>query len=390
MKRWVIAVGYGCVAGAAAAVVIVVMNWLKHFLWQGNETAWRIAVVIVVGGAILGLLRRLTNDYEATLEQALRDARDPIDVRPRLVLVAAAMAVVSVAFGGAIGPEAAILAVITEMSALLTLLLARHGVDDKLVGEAGVAGALSGLYGSPPTGAIIGEGENETPRPVLFAAGLAGLLGFLLVASWLMEPGEFRVQLPDYVASGDGIDMLRAVLPAILGAVAGIAFGCLLPWLRGLFKRGGGLFVQTMIGTLAFAALASLWPILRFSGHHEMAQLLEWGRTAGVASLLALAGLKVLALALCIASGWRGGATFPLIFAGAAAGGAALWIAPSTPVTLALIAGIAAATTAGEARPIAAALIIVFLVSPFAAGPLLVGATIGYGASLIGPTRHVH
>ena len=37
-------------------------------------------------------------------------------------------------------------------------------------------------------------------------------------------------------------------------------------------------------------------------------------------ALLALAALKVVALSLCLASGWLGGAVFPLLLAGASAG----------------------------------------------------------------------
>lgn len=109
-----------------------------------------------------------------------------------------------------------------------------------------------------------------------------------------------------------------------------------------------------------------------------------------MALLMLLAVLKVLGMAICLASGWRGGVAFPLIFAGAAAGAAALWLAPATSPTVALLAGMTAAVTVGMGKPVAAALIILFIVTPFAAGPLCVGALIGYGVSQLGPKPELH
>jgi H+/Cl- antiporter ClcA len=390
MKRWVIAVGYGFVAGAAAAIVLKAMNLVTAVLWRGDESGLRIFVIIMAGGALIAAIRYFTRDYEAELSQQLEDARDPVNIRHRMVLLVAAAAVVSVAFGGALGPEAGIVAVVTEISAVMSLLIARNQEDRRLIGEAGVAGALSGLYGSPPGGAVISETENRTPLPILLAAGVAGLLGFLLAASVVLEPGAFRVHLPAYDAPGDGTDILSAILPGLLGALAGLVFVFLLPPLRRVIGQAGGLVTQTLAGTLAFAILAALFPILRFSGHHEMHAMLEWGQSSGMAALMALGALKVLALAICLAAGWRGGAAFPLMFAGAAAGSGALLLLPSTPPTVALLAGMTAAVTTGMGKPVAAALIIIFMVAPFAAGPICVGALLGYGASLIGPKPELH
>jgi H+/Cl- antiporter ClcA len=235
--------------------------------------------------------------------------------------------------------------------------------------------------------------EEHTPgasRPLLFLAGTSGLLGFLLCARLLLEGDGMRIHLPAYALSFDGTDMLQAIVPAILGGLAGLAFVAALPLAKALLARVGGVVPQTIVGTLVFASLAAAFPILRFSGHHEMEALLEWGQGAGMAALLVLGLLKALALAVCLASGWRGGAAFPLLFAGASAGGAALYVMPGMAPTLALIAGMTAAITAGMGKPTAAVLITAFLVSPFAPGPLLVGALVGYGYSRIGPKAELH
>jgi H+/Cl- antiporter ClcA len=247
----------------------------------------------------------------------------------------------------------------------------------------------------PPAGAFVaGDPENgeRLPRALLFLAAVAGLFGFLLTLHLMPgEGGGVVVALPDYQPARDGRDMVASVLPALLGGVAGLGFVGLLPHVQALLSRLGGPTVQTLAGTAGFAVLAALWPALRLSGHHEPLGMLDWGASAGPLPLLALAALKVLALCLCLAAGWRGGANFLLLFVGAAVGAAVTLALPlgSSP-TVALLAAMMAAATVGMGKPVAAVLIVAFLVSPTTVGPLSVGALVGFGLVRLGPPPRLH
>lgn len=109
-----------------------------------------------------------------------------------------------------------------------------------------------------------------------------------------------------------------------------------------------------------------------------------------MAGLMILAMLKALALALCLGSGWRGGAAFPLLFIGAAAGAAALWLVPETPPTIALVAGMAAALTAGMGKPLAAMLIALLIMGAPAVGPLCIGLAFGWAATRVSAPSKIH
>ncbi len=87
--------------------------------------------------------------------------------------------------------------------------------------------------------------------------------------------------------------------------------------------------------------------------------------------------LKLLACALCLAAGYRGGEFFPLMFSGAAVGVATVAFVPGLQVT-GLVAGLAAATTVGLRKPVAALLIGMFVVHGAALGPLVVGVAAGF------------
>ena len=208
------------------------------------------------------------------------------------------------------------------------------------------------------------------------------------MAHWLIPNGQLQLSLPAYIAPRDGSDLLWAIIPALLGACAGIVLRLSRPYITRALNQLGGVKVQTLVGSAVFALLATFVPLVRFSGHHELVHLLEHGVEAGWPALLGLGLLKALALALCLSSGWRGGEIFPLLFAGAVLSLVAVACWPSTPVTVALIAGMTAAATAGMGKPIAVLLIMLLLTGASAPGALFIGILAGYGVMRLLPSHH--
>lgn len=389
LRTTLLAALYGLAAGAAAAAVLWLMGAVSDIVWSGSRARWYVFFMVMAGGVLIAILRHW-HAGEGLAEQIETTTRRDDAPKVRNALLLALMAIVAVGFGGAVGPEAGILAVVSELSALVSMLIARNAVEERFIAQTGAAGALGGLYGSPPGGAMLSQEEHAAPRWQVYLAGVAGLLGFLLTASWILPGNPIRIELPEHVSARDGSDMLGAILPAIAGAAIGLLFVLILPQVEKRLGRLGNVHVQTLVGTAFFAVLAACFPILLFSGHHELDAMLRWAQDAGMGTLLVLAFLKALALALCLASGWRGGAAFPLLFAGAAAGAATLVLIPQIPVTVALVAGMSAALTAGMGRPIAAMLIAVLLIGPAALGSLCVGCLVGWAASGLAPAPKLH
>ena len=120
--------------------------------------------------------------------------------------------------------------------------------------------------------------------------------------------------------------------------------------------------------------------MLRFSGHHEMAQALEQGIQLGFWGLLALALGKVLAMTICLCGGWRGGEFFPAIFAAAALAAALHFLVPAIPLTVAIVSAAGAMATVCMGKPIAVLLIMLLLTGLAATGALFTGILLGYAA----------
>ncbi|MBS0483039.1 MAG: chloride channel protein [Proteobacteria bacterium] len=399
MKQPAVAALYGLVAGMIAAAVLGTMNILTEVIWRGEVSAGRTFLTIMAGGALIAGLRAFDGGKENDLAAQLREVRDPAAFHWRRTALLAAMAIIAVAFGGAIGPEAGTLAVIAELSAIVSLAIARSGAERRFIGEVGAAAALGGLYGSPPGGTMLaGEADEavgsdanaKRQQLLLFLAALAGLAGFALAARVVLHGGGMRVHLPLVTQPDELRDIFAAALPALFGGAAGLGFVVLLPRLQHLLARCGGTWIQTLLCSAGFAALAASFPVLRFSGHHEIEAMLVWGQSVGMAALLGLAGLKVLCLTLCLAGGWRGGAIFPLIFVGAAAGSSVQGFMPGLDSTVAVLAGISAAATVGMGKPLAAILIVALLVAPLVPGTLCVGALVGLMLSRLAPANTLH
>ena len=89
------------------------------------------------------------------------------------------------------GPEAGLVAVVTEASAIVPMRIARSRAEARLIGDTGTVAALSGLYGAPPGAAAYAAADaapptdpDDAPTPLAlkFLAAVASLGGFLLVA----------------------------------------------------------------------------------------------------------------------------------------------------------------------------------------------------------------
>lgn len=384
-----ISLGWGALAGAAAAVALVLILGMQHVVWEilpVADSRWYIALAVFTGGVLIALLRR--HAEEADLHRQITEAEDPLSLRRRRVLVLTASAMIAVGFGGPIGPEAGLIGVVAELSAIVSHRIARTKAEARLIGTTGTAAALAGLYGSPPAGAAYRDDTLAPGRGLTLLAATSGFFGFLVTLRLLGSEG-IEISLPE--AGGRDLTRLLAAVPAAaLGAAVAIGFRALHPVLARLAAASGGVVRQTLIGSALLALLLSAWPLLRFSGHHEMHEVAELASSGAWLTLLALGALKALALALALSAGWRGGEFFPIVFAGAAAGGAALAVVPGLDASAALVAGLAAAATIAMAKPLAVLLICVLLFPGVDLGPLLVGVGLGMVLLRLVPLPSAH
>jgi len=113
---------------------------------------------------------------------------------------------------------------------------------------------------------------------------------------------------------------------------------------------------------LGMGIIGALLPLTLFSGENETLDLITHAAEIGVLMLVVLGAAKLLATTLVLATGWKGGYIFPIMFASVALGLAVNLIFPGIPVAVAVATTMAGALVAALRAPLFAAMLTITLV----------------------------
>jgi H+/Cl- antiporter ClcA len=174
-------------------------------------------------------------------------------------------------------------------------------------------------------------------------------------------------------------DLLLAVPFSLVGAVAGVLFTLMFRGLRKLMQPMKAHVVwRGLIGGLGMGIIGVLLPLTLFSGEEQTVELIKQATEIGFVMLIVLALAKLAATSLLLATGWKGGYIFPIMFAGVALGMAGHLVFPNTPIAVTVAATLAGALVAALRAPLFAALFTLSLVQaeigPIVAVAVLVSA----------------
>lgn len=393
--RWLVVVaGVAVVLGGAGALVTVgfikVLEWLTDLLWTGLADAlgattgdWQFVIpVCIVGGVAVGMCARFLGDWPKDLEQALADFRRDRTFDYRHLPNSLVASLVALSFGAALGPEAALVAIIGGLSSWIHRIIGLGERAAESLGYVGVMAALGTLFGTAGAAALPLEvGDEPTPlgrRLVQLLPGVAAAgAGALIFSALSSGEGYFDYTFRAYEFAFS--DLLWAVAAAAVGAAVSVALLASSRLVRvPAMRLTARPEVLGALGGLGLGLLASASALVLFSGHDGIQELID-DTDASTAFLVGISAAKVGAIALLLAAGWKGGRFFPIMFAGAAAG---LAIAGAFPDGAAMV-GLAGAMTAAVAalirRPLAAGLLMLFLF-PYDLYPVVaVAAVVGAG-----------
>ena len=114
--------------------------------------------------------------------------------------------------------------------------------------------------------------------------------------------------------------------------------------------------LRGLVGGLAMGIIGALLPLTLFSGEEGTSDLITHAAEIGVVMLIVLGLVKLFATALLLATGWKGGYIFPIMFASVALGLAVNLLFPAIPVAATVAATMAGALVAALKAPLFAAL----------------------------------
>lgn len=315
---------------ASSLILLVIMKFasiLQSILWQrlpgslgiaADSPVW-IMLTLTLTGVMVGLVIRYSTGHagpDPATEPLIGAPISPAAL-PGLIVAL----VLGLAGGVSLGPEHPVMAVNIALAvALGRRFFPRISVLDwTILASAGTIGAL---FGTPVAAALIFSqtlsGSNDTPLwDRLFAPLMAAAAGSL-TTSLFFHP-HFSLPVAHYTQMRIVDIFSGAVVAAIAIAVGMIAVWCL-PRLHALLHRLKNPVLLLGVGGFLLGILGVVGgPLTLFKGLDEMQQM-AFSQTLGTTDFFMLAVIKLAALVIAAASGFRGGRIFPAVFIGVALG----------------------------------------------------------------------
>ncbi len=358
--------------------------WEQGAAMVGIDPRLFTLLVCTLGGLLVGLLVKLFGDHTGIFAEVMlefgKTGRFDYRNAPRIVLTA----FVSLIAGGSLGPEAPLADASGGLGTLVADKLKLNEQETRSLGFGGVSAMLAAFVTTPFGGPILGlesaqggTGGKQTYFWVLFPSLLASAVSTVV---FVMLSGAFFQTLYKFPAyTPQLLDLLYGVPLGLVGGAVGLLFMLTLKRLQILFQpMKQHVVLRGLIGGLALGIMGAFLPLVLFSGEEGTTDLITHAAEIGVVMLVVLGLAKLFTSTLLLATGWKGGYIFPIMFASVAIGLAVNLIFPGIPVAVTVAATMAGALVAALKAPIYAALFTSALVqvetSPVIAVAVVLGA----------------
>lgn len=321
------AVAIGIASSLILIVVMKIASALQNLLWQRlpgtlgiaqDSPLWIIGVLTLTGIAV-GLVIRFSQGHAGPDPacEPLIGAPVPPSALPGLIVAL----ILGLAGGVSLGPEHPIMTVNIALAvAIGARLLPRvNRMEWTILASAGTIGAL---FGTPVAAALIFSqtlnGSSEVPLwDRLFAPLMAAAAGALTTG--LFFHPHFSLPIAHY-GKMEMTDILSGAIVAAIAIAAGMVAVWCLPRLHAMMHQMKNPVLVLGIGGFILGILGVIGgPVSLFKGLDEMQQMVA-NQAFSTSDYFLLAVIKLAALVVAAASGFRGGRIFPAVFVGVALG----------------------------------------------------------------------
>ena len=321
------AVAIGIASSLILIVVMKIASVLQNLLWQRlpgtlgiaqDSPLWIIGVLTLTGIAV-GLVIRFSQGHAGPDPacEPLIGAPVPPSALPGLIVAL----ILGLAGGVSLGPEHPIMTVNIALAvAIGARLLPRvNRMEWTILASAGTIGAL---FGTPVAAALIFSqtlnGSSEVPLwDRLFAPLMAAAAGALTTG--LFFHPHFSLPIAHY-GQMEMTDILSGAIVAAIAIAAGMVAVWCLPRLHSMMHQMKNPVLVLGIGGFILGILGVIGgPVSLIKGLDEMQQMVA-NQAFSTSDYFLLAVIKLAALVVAAASGFRGGRIFPAVFVGVALG----------------------------------------------------------------------
>ncbi|HEY4219070.1 MAG TPA: chloride channel protein [Gemmatimonadaceae bacterium] len=315
----------GALVGLVVVAFILLTGGLAaHMYPAGDDTAWRRVVVPTLGALVTGyLIFRFFPDARGSGIPQTRAAMFIEDGRISLRTVVGKFLCcsASLASGIALGREGPSVQIGAGISSVIGRRLGLSAAQVRWLLPVGASAALAAAFNTPIAAVLFSLEEiiGDMHAPILGSVVLSSTTSWMVLHLVLGDEPLFHVAAYHLVAPSE---LLIYAGLGVIGGFASVAFVRLLLALRDAFGRWPKRTVwwQPVIGGLCVGAFGYFVPQVLGVGYDQVDRALSGDLVLRL--LLLLATLKLVATAVCYASGNAGGIFGPTMFIGAMTGGA--------------------------------------------------------------------
>lgn len=369
----------GVMGGLIASTYWIVLEYLTHKIafFEG----WQVIPAMTVCGLLAGLIIHWIGDPGEIhlIVNNIRFNKGKLDPKnnPSMVL----SSLLCVASGGSLGPEAPLVQVTGSTGTWLGKLCRLKGEELRSLSIAGMASGFTALFGAPLGGSLFSleilhhKHAIEYYKaiiPALVASSFSYVVFAIIIelglgSTWALSTYEY-----------EGVfDFAYAVLFAIAGTFTGWLFIYCTKFFKKAFERITiPIYVKTTIGGIVLGIIAYYLPLTRYFGHHEINELLS--QSLPLTTLVAILIFKIIAIAVTVTSGWRGGFIIPLFFVGTTLGLIIHNIFPETNLTLTIVSCMAGINACVTRTPMSTTILLATLTGFSYFIPILFASLTGY------------
>ncbi|AFL81972.1 chloride channel protein EriC [Aequorivita sublithincola DSM 14238] len=378
-RMFILWAAVGLIGGLISGSYWVVLMYLTDFLavYQG----WLVIPVMAICGLLAGLIIYFIGDpgEMQLIVNNIRFNKGKLDPKnnPSMIL----SSLLCVASGGSLGPESPLVQVTGSTGTWMGKIFRLKGEELRSLSIAGMASGFTALFGAPLGGSLFSleilhhkhaVEYYQAIIPALVASGFSYVVFAVIVHLGLGPAWD----LPAYEMA-TVFDFGWAVFFAVIATVVGWGFIFCTKFFKNLFgKLKAPIFVHTLIGGLLLGTIAFYIPLTRYFSHFEINNLITDDLT--MEFLAAVLIFKIIAIAITVTSGWRGGFIIPLFFCGTALGLLIHSIFPSISLSLTIVSCMAAINSCVTRTPMSTTILLATLTGFTYFIPILFASLTGY------------
>lgn len=330
LELWAFCAVIGTAAGALVWALLKIMASGTEMIWEWIPERIHIpyytVLVCTVGGAIIGIFRKLYGDYPEDMETVMGKVKKEKRYEYKNMLVMMIAALLPLLIGSSVGPEAGLTGIVVGLCYWVGENLKFAKQHTKEYSQIGAAVSLSVLFHAPLFGIFEVEEDPDMQMAELGKGSKIFIYGIALAAGTGSYAG-----LSALLGGGmSGFPSFDAVAVQRIDYVMMLVYmfcGCVLAYFYETTHTVTGIIagkipgvVKEILAGLCLGVIGMLIPAVMFSGEEQMGVLMKEYAGYMAIALIGAAFLKIILTNLCIQFGLKGGHFFPVIFAGVCLG----------------------------------------------------------------------